>query len=76
MGPTCEEAEDPPWAFFALIQRWPILVTFFFLDLGNALGQGKTESLREKTPARSSVDMEEEALDPHLQADRQGDWSF
>lgn len=38
MGPTCEEAEDPPWAFFALIQRWPILVTFFFLDLGNALG--------------------------------------
>lgn len=37
MNLTCVEAEGLVRAFFALVQRWTMLVTFFFLDLGNTL---------------------------------------
>ena len=32
-----EEAEGLVWAFFTLVQRRTMLVTFFFLDLGNTV---------------------------------------
>ena len=35
MSQICEEAEGLVWAFFTLVQRWIMLVTLFFLDLGN-----------------------------------------
>lgn len=66
-----EEAEGLVWAFFTLVQRRTMLVTFFFLDLGNTVDQKKVENLGEKTQAGSSVEHGDEVLNPSLQTDPQ-----
>lgn len=71
MSLICEEAEGLVWSFFTLVQRRTMLVTFFFLDLGNTVDQKKVENLGEKTQAGSSVEHGDEVLKPSLQTDPQ-----
>lgn len=67
MSQICEEAEGLVWAFFTLVQRWIMLVTLFFLDLGNRVDQKKVENLGRKTQVGSSVEHGDEVMNPSLQ---------